>query len=119
MELSDKATTQEPAFEDDFSPFVTASTSSSPEPDLMHDPAAAELDDFDSLSAMLGQLKAARDHSMSLSNDQDRRDFAERATKRFLAGLGTESDSDDMDDLDDPHKPNNAVPENAPEHTPA
>lgn len=83
----------ETPFEDDFAPFVSAASAASlgespAPPDLASDPAASELDDFDSLSKMLGELKMARDHSLSLNSDMDRRAFAEEATKRFLKGLG-------------------------------
>lgn len=74
------------AFEDDFTPFVQASNSEDL-PDLATDPSARELDDFDSLTAMLSQLSAARSHSMSLSDDEARREYASDATERFLSGL--------------------------------
>lgn len=72
--------TEASQFEDDFTPFIDSRSS-------LQTPAEEEeeLDDFDSLTRMIGQLQAARTHALSLGDDDGkRREFAEAATRRFL-----------------------------------
>ena len=78
------------AFDDDFSPFVSADSVTEPFSLQAADEEAHPLDPFESLAGMMSQLKSMRERALEMPDDEARKDYAEKV--RFIVHLRKTTD---------------------------
>ena len=89
-------------FDDDFSPFVSSSSSRSvEEEEAVLSGEDNERDPTDQFSALFSSLSAFREQAQSMPDDEKRKDFAADVAMRFAKQLDALMGTDDDDLADD------------------
>lgn len=92
-----RSTVSQHGFDNDFSPFVSSSSSRSlPEDEAIFELEDAERDPTSQFSALFSSLSALREQAQDILDDDSRKDFAADVALRFArqldALMGTEAD---------------------------